>query len=239
MYVVAVIDVLGYKNIMNDCALRSRVDGLIALGNMSVQYPGGTPPASSGMVVSAVVETDAVALTYNLGAGQPFADVLWGSLHFVCHYMIAGGYVVRGGVGFGHNPSEAHTNARSIEQRTTYPRLEFQAEWDLLLPEEVRIYPPEGGPFKGLLRRDPADGGIHFDFLRFTLGRVRELADVPQAIQGTLELVRPVVRKGLSYASPNIEATANVLKKYRWYARYFNEVAAEYGVDNIRVSGCF
>jgi hypothetical protein len=231
IYAVAVMDVLGYKNLMQDPVLKQRVDTAIQWSNGSVQYLGGTPPTDSGLVISGVHETDSIRIIFNVSAGGMFADQFWASLFFVCNHMMEGGYILRGGVGLGYTSSEAFRVARRIEQTTVFPRIEFaqgDAALQLLVPIG-RQNTPKSDQFRGLIR---ANAGFHFDFLRYNLN-IRDAANEASVILARLNLVKPVLVNGLSLASPNLIEGKKVRDKYEWYARYHNEVASEFGAAAI------
>ena len=181
---VAVLDVLGYKNFREIPEIKARVDQAIGLANMSVLY-GSPPPLDSGMVLSAIFQTDSINITYAFDANPMLAEQFWTCLHFICHYLMEGGFVVRGGAALAHSPYDAYEIAQALEQTTGFPRIEFAKthdEWDMLIPFEMKqdVSIPTRKRYYGLLRQMVREHDapksivsgpvVQFDFLRFTFG---------------------------------------------------------------------
>jgi hypothetical protein len=213
---VAFLDVLGWKDAVNhsvgNADLRAKMAEAIEESNMPDGFPGAIPqgfPRGSQFSDSIVLSRSMVGET-----GPHCEDSFFGKLSHFCIRMLLNGFFVRGGMTSGLMFHRGHVafgpalvEAIEIEKAAKYPRVVMPPGWD---SHAVRV-------------RVSEDGIAHLDILRMLMVRPEN--------QPAFDRIRQVIEEKLQLHP--VGSNPSIRNKYIWFARYFNEVAAELHVGQI------
>ena len=231
---VAFLDVLGWRRLIEqsifDDALRATMAiALREAGERIVSGPVGEEfPIRSGIPVIRQF-SDCIVIAFDLSpGGQASWDSFFYWLHVVCKGLLSRGFLFRGGIAFGDlflsgnvvfGP--ALTAAYDLERKTAnFPRVITAKRGDvywLPVPDE---YPSnlkegqDGYPFLDVLRLRSIPWPATADDQREWLGQVR------------------------LHLKPKLEDPAlewRDLEKVLWFAEYFNEIAREFGAEEVPI----
>jgi hypothetical protein len=229
---VAFLDVLGWRRLVersvSDGALRQKL--AIALTEAGRQrVSAGTPIRSLGSLPVIRQFSDSVVIAVDISAGEPWSlESFLGWVDRLCKLLLDDGLFLRGGMAFGrlfHQSNAvfgpALVTAYDLEsKRAKSPRVIAGSR------DEPHALPvPDDFP-DNPLKTDSGDGCQFLDALRI---RHPDPATARREQCNLLDRVRP-------HVLTNLQAHAGdwpVLEKFRWFARYFNELAKEFGVEEI------
>jgi hypothetical protein len=208
-------------------------------------YPGlQVPPLKSGSVVVSLDEKNADAVVVHLCMQQMDLGPMENFFHVfeaVTLLMFQSGFLMRGALTADVWDTQVRAKARaeSLEKHgAIYPRIMVDTLEDGRTPCFM-IYDRRaeliGSPdkYEGLFLRDDV---WSFDFLRYAGVFPRPKEMVLENTKYKISVVRPVVEAGLERFAPHkakvFDAKAKdrhlkLWEKYKWYADYFDGVAAE------------
>lgn len=241
-FAVAWVDILGWKAIgQENPEAKARLWKAIqeAPGPGGIYIPSARSILRSGMPVAETnpENIDGVIIRHGLLAGEWAGhDVFWHSLWFACWKILSYGFLFRGCVtsGMGEDIVPTLNRAMRIESNTPQPMIVMDARRDG--KRFAPYYPLTAAEERLLCRRRRAERVIIFDFLKY-LDRPCDAEEIVPLQRCQLEEYRPIIEENLSkyFWGNNNRRVAN---KHLWFARYFNEVAAELEVAPIDLAGC-
>jgi len=209
--------------------------------------PGGqSPPLKSGGVVISLDEKNADAVVVHLCLHQMDLGAMenfFGVFESVILLMFQSEFLMRGALTTDCWDTQVRAKARaeSLEKHTAiYPRIIVDTLEDgrtpcFMMPQRRGEEMESQDVYKALFVRHDV---WSFDFLRYAGVFPRPKEMVLENTKIKISIVRPVLETGLERFAPHkanvfgAEAKDRQLKlweKYKWYADYFNEVAAEVG----------
>lgn len=204
-------------------------------------FPGEKPPVLQSGHPSLSVFSDSIILSVSITNGDySGSDMFWRSLDSIGKILLRHGFFVRGAItqNLMYHTGQiaigpALVRAYELESKVAiYPRVILDrmesGETAIIVPPAM--LPPEPDPkIPKISTRKSSDGWESLDVLRYNPEDRMMMGEKADEFQVSfLEDVRPHIIANLTCGHPS-----TVREKYDWFASYFNEVAAEFGVTEI------
>lgn len=242
---VAFLDVLGWSNLImqsaSDDALLQRMGKALEKAGVPFFYPGGKTSVLQSGVPSISVFSDSMIISQSITNPDPMGmDTFWETLDMIGKTLARHGFFIRGGITKGlmyHRGQIAMgpallrayqlENIFAVSPRIILDRTD-EGETVIMTPQ-AEITTEAGTVIKGNNTRITDDGWEAVDVLRLSTKARWQMEERANELHCEfLEAVRPHVVTNLQ-----TQDNPRVLDKYVWFANYFNEVAAELGLDEI------
>lgn len=225
---VAFLDLMGFKNMVtlssaDQNILKNINRALDYLGNMQHEnYNGPLPMVDLGKEVTAF--SDSVVISYDASIKGGGFYVLM-DLIYICNDLLNIGIPVRGGVTVGqliHDERKcfgpAMIDAYIIESNEAiYPRIIINQkviDYDLSNPGAANTIKQEAEYLENLMKKDSYDDKIILDYMK----QIIEF-DYPELYDDYIIRTREFIKINLlRFSNDN-----NLLSKYEWLKRYYNE----------------
>jgi hypothetical protein len=249
----------------NDAPLADRLaTTLDEAGKSMTFFPGGGSAAIEHGDLVLRQFSDSIIAFYDTSPGRYFTFEEWPrQIWRTCRAMLMNGLFMRGGMTFGElhhhdNPvgrssvtfGPALTKAAELEKLAVYPRILVETDGGgpaLLVPDDLPAFlgQPEKHKYDGLFRRDESDAKWYFDVLAINPFEFRHQPDRQlwnEHQRKFLSIVRSHIDGSLRRFENELpiasryKCALKILKKYVWFANYFNIHAREAGVEEIRLN---
>lgn len=234
---VAFLDVLGWKDIVNQSIQDPRImNGIISAlrsahqCGANIPFGDGRPLTPSPPCVSQF--SDSVIISSNimddLESGETWSmENFFNAVERFCINMVEHGFFVRGGMSCGLMYHEgtiafgpALTEAATLEQHAIFPRILAEGQYIDSATMMIEAVSPIA------ILRQSADNRRHFDYLKYPFLQFMPEVDLNRATPFYKSL-RTLISNRIMYFSSEQGYDDKILDKYKWLAGYFNEVVKE------------